>query len=216
MQPTEDLTVKAFALGTWMTNCYVISTPNKKCWIIDAGFDPDELINYIQNQELQPEKIILTHAHLDHIAGLDHVHQTFPGVPIYIHETEKDFLTDTTLNLSAGVGIPIIAPEADHFLEHGQQLTLGSYNFEIRHTPGHSPGGICLYQKENNFVIAGDTLFENSIGRYDFPTSDGRTLYESIINQLYTLPDNTAVFPGHGNPTVIGHEKQNNPFVRPA
>ncbi|QDU33616.1 putative metallo-hydrolase [Poriferisphaera corsica] len=215
MEDTKTIQIHTFPLGAYQTNCYVLEAPNKACWIIDAGTDPDALIACIKDNELKPEKLLLTHAHHDHIEGVFKVREAFPDIPIYIHESEKEFLTDTTLNLSAIVGIPAVAPEADHYLEHGQVLHLAGIPFEVRHTPGHSPGGVGFYQPENHFIISGDTLFAGSVGRYDFPTSDGPTLGKSILEQLYTLPDDTVVYPGHGPSTSIGQEKQTNPFVRP-
>ncbi|QQE11684.1 MBL fold metallo-hydrolase [Planctomycetota bacterium] len=215
MEDTKTIQIHAFPLGTFQTNCYVLEAPDKTCWIIDAGTDPESLIACIQENDLEPEKLLLTHAHHDHIEGISQVREAFPEIPIYIHEAEKDFLTDTSLNLSAMLGMPSIAPEADHFLEHGQILQLSGIPFEVRHTPGHSPGGVGFYQADNKFIISGDTLFAGSVGRYDFPTSDGPTLAKSIIEQLYTLSDDTVVYPGHGPATTIGQEKQTNPFVRP-
>ncbi|WP_432799987.1 MBL fold metallo-hydrolase [Poriferisphaera sp. WC338] len=214
MENTKTIQIHTFSLGTFQTNCFVLEAADKSCWIVDAGFEPNALIACVQENGLVPEKLILTHAHHDHIEGIHKIREAFPNIPIYVHESEKDFLTDTTLNLSAALGMPAVAPEADHFVTHGDTLSLAGMTFEIRHTPGHSPGGICLYQPENEFVISGDTLFANSIGRYDFPTSDGQALFNSIKTQLFTLPDNTTIYPGHGPSTTIGHEKATNPFLQ--
>lgn len=207
-----DLRIQTFTLGQWQTNCYVLSV-GKSCWIVDAGFAPEPMLSAIDRQGLRVEKVVLTHAHLDHIAGLHAVRHRYPDVPILIHADEEDFLTDTRLNLSAAIIDPVVAPEATGLLHHGEQLELNGVLFEIRHTPGHSPGGITLVQPDHHLAIVGDTLFAGSIGRYDFPTSDGPRLMQSISEQLLTLPDDFRVLPGHGPETSIGRERATNPYL---
>lgn len=217
---TGKIDVRSFALGDWQTNCYVLHAHAPKalrgspCWIIDAGFDPSPLIAYIREHALRPTQLILTHAHLDHIAGVEAVRVAYPEVPILIHPDERAFLSDPMLNLSVMIEEPVIAPDATGELVQGQKLELAGVGFEVRHTPGHSPGGISLYQPDDGFVIVGDALFAGSVGRADFPTSNGRQLIESIRTQLLTLPDATKVYPGHGPPTTIGAERAHNPFLK--
>jgi len=209
-----ELKIHAFTLGQWMTNCYVVHAEGSKtCWIIDAGFDPDPMIEAVKQYGMTPSMLVLTHAHVDHIAGINTVRESWPDLPIAIHEAEAKFLSDPILNLSAGAGMNITAPEPDRLLHHGDTLTLDGLDFEVRHTPGHSPGGICLYQSDCGVALVGDTLFYDSIGRHDFPTSDGEQLMRSIREQLMTLPDPTEVYPGHMQPTTIGRERQLNPFL---
>jgi len=211
----SELELRSFCLGQWMTNCYVLfKRGSTSCWIIDASFEPQAMIDAIRRMGLTPVKIILTHAHLDHIAGLQQVHDQWPDAPIYIHARERDFLTDTTLNLSAMAGIPVVAPEATDTLSHGQVIDLDGLNFEVRHTPGHSPGGLSLIHHESQTAIVGDTLFAGSIGRYDFPTSNAGDLFRSITEQLMSLPDGYSVHPGHGPSTTIGDERRQNPYLR--
>ena len=210
---SDELTIKTFCLGDWMTNCYVVSV-GKACWIVDAGFYPDELLAYVGEAGLTVEKVVLTHAHVDHIAGLSLVREAYPDVPIMIHEAEQAFLTTPELNLSVALPDPVIAPTATDVFRHGDTLTLGGIDFNIRHTPGHSPGGVCLYQQENSVALVGDTLFAGSIGRYDFPTSDGQALLRGIREQLLTLPDKVRVLPGHGPETTIGRERVSNPYLQ--
>ena len=211
--------ITPFVLGPFETNCYVVQVPagesgERPCWIVDAGFDPDEMIRFIQSEGLKPVAAVLTHAHADHIAGLASVRRAFPGIPILIHEAEADWLGDPMLNLSAMGGIPITAPRADRLLADGERLYLGESEWEVRHTPGHSPGGIALIHEPSHQALVGDALFAGSVGRSDFPGSDPEVLARSIRSRLYTLPDRTRVFPGHGPPTTIGREKRSNPFVR--
>lgn len=208
------LKTKRFCLGDWATNCYLVYTDSGACWIVDAGFGPDYMLRYIHENKLRPEKIVLTHAHLDHVGGLEEMSQAFPEAPILIHEAERDFPADPMLNLSAALSEEVIAPDPTGTLKHGETLQLDGIDFQIRHTPGHSPGGICLYQPEHQLAIVGDTLFAGSIGRHDFPTSDGAALLRGIHEQLLTLPDETRVLPGHGPETTIGRERLTNPYLR--
>lgn len=211
--PWSKLHIETFCLGEWMTNCYVVRV-GQACWIVDAGFEPQPMLSYVREQQLQVEAIVLTHAHVDHIAGLHAVRAHWPAPPLLIHEAEEHFLTEPTLNLSIVLEEPITAPTATGTLAHGQTLELAGVTFHVRHTPGHSPGGICLHQPDSKVAIVGDTLFAGSIGRFDFPTSDGPTLLRSIREQLLTLPDETKVLPGHGPATTIARERAGNPYLQ--
>ncbi len=207
--------VECFPLGPFATNCYVVSEDGAAgCWIVDASFSPGALVDYVRGAGLRPELIVLTHAHLDHIAGLDELREEFPGVPAVIHEAEKLFLEDAALNLSAGYGFPVSVRAAERTVRGGEVLMLGGSSWKVLHTPGHSPGGITLYCAEAGIALVGDTLFHESVGRFDFPTSDEGDLKRSIREVLYALPEETRVLPGHGEETTVGHEKMGNPFVR--
>jgi len=211
----NELLIESFTLGEWMTNCYVVHVRHQTaCWIIDAGYDPLLMIDYIKNNNLEPKQVILTHGHLDHIAGLSGLRAVWPKLPILIHPAEQQFPGDPALNLSIMIQQPIVGPDPTGTIEHDQTLTLGGIDFLVKHTPGHSPGGITLYQPIEAVAIVGDTLFAGSIGRYDFPTSDGATLMKSIYEQLMTLPDDTRVLAGHGPDTTIGKERDHNPFLQ--
>ncbi|MDC7124714.1 MAG: MBL fold metallo-hydrolase, partial [Spirochaetales bacterium] len=202
------------SLGSWQTNSYVITKDGENtCWIIDAGFEPDVMIKYIKDKALIPERLIYTHAHLDHIAGVNDIIKEFPDIKTAISPEEKSFLSDPVKNMSSMMGFEIKAPEADQFLSDGDILNFCGSDFVVFSTPGHSPGGICLYQKEENILFSGDTLFQGSVGRYDFPTSNGQDLFDSIKNKLMILPDSTNVYPGHGGKTTIGFERTNNMFL---
>ena len=212
---TPRIQLAAFTLGPYATNCYVVSvTGSDRCWIIDAGYDPDPMIQAVRDQRLQPEAIILTHAHCDHVAGLALVLDAFPGTPVSLHRAEQEFPASPELNLSIFSGEPISAPPPDTLLEGGETLDLAGTRWAVLHTPGHSPGWITLHNADAGIAIVGDTLFADSIGRYDFPTSDFAALERSIREKLYTLPDDTKVYPGHGETTSSGREKKSNPFIR--
>ena len=210
-------TIQRFALGDFQTNCYIITRgdpkPGKSCWIIDVGYQPDELLAAVEDQQLVVDAIILTHAHADHIAGVTEAHSRFPGCPILLHESETEWMNDPMLNLSAAIGLSVTAPSPTRDLQGGEELTLEDMTWQVRHTPGHSPGGISLIHTESGTAMVGDTLFQGSIGRTDFPGSSMDTLANSIRTQLYTLDPKTICCPGHGPPTTIEHEMENNPFV---
>lgn len=214
--PIEDL-IEGFTLGPFATNCYIVRAPEgDACWFVDASWGAEALVERARERNLKPERLLLTHAHPDHIAGVADIKSAHPDLPVAIHSAERDWLNDPVKNMSARLGEDELrVGEADDTLEDGQTLTLGDSSWSVLHTPGHSPGGVSLYCEAIGVVIAGDTLFQGSIGRFDFPASDEHTLFASIREKLYALPDETIVLPGHGGATTIGHEKASNPFVRP-
>ncbi len=210
--------IQVFPLGGFQTNCMILTQgepePGKSCWIIDCGYEPEPLLDAIEEQGLVPEKIILTHAHADHIAGLLEARSRFPDVPIYMNELEVSWLTDPILNLSAAIGLSVTAPSPEGFLEHGDEISLEQLTFRVAHTPGHSPGSISLIHEESKLAFVGDTLFSGSVGRTHFPGSSADVLADSIRTHLYTLDKETVCFPGHGPATQIGLEMNSNPFVQ--
>ena len=214
MSTPPQLQIASFSLGDWLTNCYVLHVDGSTdCWIVDAGFEPEPLIEYVRQHQLEPRQVLLTHAHVDHIAGLSALRAFWPGVSILIHAAEKAFLTEPMLNLSSALDRALIAPDATGTLDPAEPLTLDGHEFEVRHTPGHSPGGVALYQQQEKVVFVGDTLFAGSIGRHDFPSSNGPLLLETIRSQLLSLPDDTRVLSGHGPDTTIGEERRHNSFL---
>ncbi|MEM1212753.1 MAG: MBL fold metallo-hydrolase [Planctomycetota bacterium] len=205
--------IETFSLGPFQTNCYVLRHAGST-WIIDPGQDPEPLLAYLEAEQITPGRVLLTHAHADHIAGLPALTERFPELPIAIHAAEASYPGDPAENLSLGFGIPLVAPEPTELLEGGQTLDFAGLTIELRHTPGHSPGGLTFHLPGEQLAIVGDTLFAGSIGRTDFPHSDHEALMRSIQQQLLTLPDDTTLLPGHGPGTTVGRESQTNPFLQ--
>ncbi|MCH7814224.1 MAG: MBL fold metallo-hydrolase [Planctomycetes bacterium] len=186
------------------------------CWIIDPGPPPQahQMIQFIEEHRLVPTAVVLTHAHADHIAGVDDVCRVFSDLPIYLAREEWGMLRDANENLSAMAGVPVaVVAEPVHDLPEGAVLDLGDTRWHVLDTSGHSPGGRSLYCAEQGVVLAGDALFAQGIGRYDFPHSDGRRLLRNIHEKLMTLPDETRVLSGHGPDTTVGTERRDNPFL---
>ena len=215
--PTGTPVIQVFPLGDFQTNCFIVTdgdpAPGKSCWIVDCGYEPAPLLDALKEQQLVVERIILTHAHADHLAGVTEARSQHPDAPIYMHQLEESWLTDPMLNLSAALGLSITAPSPEGFLGHGDTLILDSLTWRIAHTPGHSPGSISLIHEPTKKAIVGDTLFNGSIGRTDFPGSSFEQLEQSIRENLYTLDPETTCFPGHGPKTKVGHEIVTNPFI---
>ncbi|MFN9133864.1 MAG: MBL fold metallo-hydrolase [Phycisphaerales bacterium] len=215
----SGITIRGFTLGPWQTNCYVVSAEASAgqpaaCWLIDASFTPGRMIAQIRDSGLRPSLLLLTHAHLDHIAGVAECCNAFAPLPVAINAEEARWLGDPELNLSMLTGLPTTAPGPDRELSDDETLVLGKHDCRVLHVPGHSPGSVAFYFPGANTVIAGDALFRESVGRTDFPNSSPQVLARSIRTRLYTLPSATMVLPGHGPATTIAHELKHNPFVR--
>jgi hydroxyacylglutathione hydrolase len=211
------LTVKAFSFNPVEENTYILYNEKKQCCIIDPGcYFPEEeekLKKFIAENGLLPVLLLNTHCHLDHVFGNKLVHDTW-GLKLHIHEKEKQML-----DLAPASGemwqLPFENYKGDLiFINENSDITIGDDKIETRFTPGHSPGHVCFYVKDGNFAVSGDVLFNGSIGRTDLPGGDFHTLITSIQTQLFTLPDETKIYPGHGPMTTIGFEKMNNPFVK--
>lgn len=210
------LNVHFFTFNPFDENTYIISNHKKECWIVDPGMyeqrETDAFISFIEKQQLNPVAIINTHAHLDHIFGVE-VLKTKYNIPFGIHEQELPVLQrgqETAAMFGMKMGS---VPVADFYIPHGMPLQLGDDNVSVFLTPGHSPGSISFYNAEGGWVIAGDVLFNGSIGRTDLPGGDFDTLIASIRTHLFKLPDDTTVLSGHGPSTTISNEKRYNPFI---
>ncbi|WP_421379812.1 MBL fold metallo-hydrolase [Bacillus salacetis] len=205
---------KRLPLGPLQTNCYCLWNDKKECVIFDPGEEAGKLINWLNNNQLKPLGILLTHAHFDHIGAVDKVREAF-DIPLYVHEKEAKWLLDPSLNGSQRFGMSELLrlKPADYILTNEKTLSLGDFRFDLYETPGHSPGSISYYYEEERIVFAGDTLFMGSIGRTDLPGGNHNELLKSIHDHLLTLPEDTIVLSGHGPETTIGNEMDSNPFL---
>ena len=208
------LNVRTYPLGYIQTNCYIVSNATKQCLIFDPGGEGEKIISELRRLKVKPLAILLTHAHFDHIGSVDQLRECF-DIPVYIHTAEKKWLVDPIKNGSSKYAeIPsIICKEADFLLNNESELQIGDFTMELLHTPGHSPGSITYYFKQQNFAIVGDTLFQNSVGRTDLPGGNEAQLMKSIHTKLLILPETTLVYPGHGSFTTIEEEMDSNPFL---
>jgi glyoxylase-like metal-dependent hydrolase (beta-lactamase superfamily II) len=211
------LNVKVFTFNPVQENTYVLFNENKSAIIIDPGcyFDEEKSIleQYIHTNKLQVKQLINTHCHLDHVFGNKWVHETF-GVELYLHFNEKMMLEYAPTSGNQW-GLPFENYNGPlHFLQEGSTIFLDDDKLEIFLTPGHSPGSLCFYAAKEAFVIGGDVLFRNSIGRTDLPGGNYTALINSIKENLWPLPNDTVVYSGHGPSTTIGYEKRNNPFLQ--
>lgn len=200
-------------------NCYVLSWPDHhRCIVVDPGLQIESILELLQMEGLTPALILNTHGHADHIAGNEYLKAKWPAAPLVIGAGDAEMLIDPVQNLSAAFGLPVTSPPADQLVRHGDIVATDGWEFEVREAPGHSPGHVVYVcrQTSPNFVLGGDVLFQGSVGRTDFPGGSFEQLKTSIRTQLYSLPDETVVFSGHGPPTTTGREKRTNTFVRGA
>jgi len=204
--------LESLCLGPFQVNCYILAVENNsKAVIIDPGDEEKKIRRALDIHRLEPALIINTHGHIDHIGCNDKF-----GVPVYIHRMDSAMLQDPKLNLSN-----FLQPRPYHMqyqvkvMEDKEKIELGLIELEVMHTPGHTPGGICLLLKkpQNKILFSGDTLFYQGVGRTDFPGADEGQLIKSIKEKLFKLPEDTVIYPGHGASSTIGQEKKNNSFL---
>ena len=211
------------AAPPFMKNGFVLGCEvTREAVLIDPGDDVDMLLAAVRKHALKPVAILLTHAHLDHVTGVARAREAL-GAPVWLHQ-DDNFLYEGVVQQGRMFGFQVEPqPPVDNVYAPDQKIRFGEYEFWVRHTPGHCPGGVCLavngYPRtqgptERRILIVGDTLFAGSIGRTDLPGGDMETLLRSIREVLFSFPDGTPVYPGHGEPTTIGQERRSNPFLR--
>ncbi len=199
--------------GMLGVNTYlVVDETSNKAFIVDPGGWTDKMKAHLESTGAALEYIVLTHGHADHIMGIPKLMEEYPQLKIVACEQERQMLGDPDFNMSRQFGQPTRI-SADIYVNDGDTMSIGNMQLQFLFTPGHSPGGMCVYIPSDNVLFSGDTLFQASIGRTDFPGCSFKKLSDSIHGKLWPLPAETNVFPGHMGPTTIGYEKEHNPFV---
>jgi hydroxyacylglutathione hydrolase len=210
------ITIKQFTYNAFQVNTYILHDATLECIIIDAGMESkveeNEIIDYIESKKLKPVLLVNTHTHIDHILGNNFIATKY-NIPLVAHKDAEPFISRAPV-YGQTFGISMENPkDIDQFIDENSALVFGKSKLKVLLTPGHADGSLCFYSPEDHFVISGDVLFYQSIGRTDLPTGSYEVLQKSIWEKLFTLPDETVVYPGHGPETTIGYEKVNNPFI---
>lgn len=214
-QPAEEdiLIIERLVVGALQTNCYIVGDEvSKECIVIDPAGEADVILDTVERLELDVKLVVNTHGHFDHIMANGQVMEA-TGAPLAIHPDDADMLSNPLRSFALFVGKIRPSPAATVLLEDGGTVEVGSIKLEVLHTPGHSPGSVSLWHAEEKVVFSGDALFNMGIGRTDFPGGSYRVLLQSVRERLFTLPDETVVYSGHGPQTTIGFERTHNPFL---
>jgi glyoxylase-like metal-dependent hydrolase (beta-lactamase superfamily II) len=212
--------IDRLVLGAYENNCYIVRRNEKAtdCLIIDTGLIAEALIDFLKGKNLDPQALILTHGHADHIAGVAVLRKNFDKIKVCIHKADSHMLGDAVSNFSYLAGAKIANAPAEVLFDKEEQIEYAGLKFQLIHTPGHTPGGICLYNSDEKILFSGDTLFAGSIGRTDFSGYDAQKSFEHLIEnireKLLVLPDDATVLPGHGKATTIKQEKLYNSYLR--
>lgn len=201
-------------LGPFMTNTYILyNEETMEGLVVDPSFSPEHYIKAISENKIHLRSIFLTHGHVDHMAGMNELRKAFPAAKMYMDKRDQPFLRDPEKNLSYMFPVPTLVDDADVWVKDGDEIETCGYTFQVIDTAGHTPGGISFYMKREGLVFTGDSLFQGSIGRTDFPGGSLKELTGTIKKNLFSLPDSTVVLSGHGEQTTIGQEKKTNPFL---
>ena len=218
----REIEINCIVSAPFEENSFIVRKKSEKnCFVVDPGFEPDRIIAFIEQNELTPTAFLITHGHSDHIAGNEALKGRWPDCPLVIGQGDADKLADPRLNLSADFGAKLISPKADITVEDGQTFDTAGFALEVLEIPGHSRGHVVYHWagqsgqggEDPEVVFVGDVIFNGSIGRTDFADGNFQDLADGIHKKLFTLPDNTVLFPGHGPSTTVEREKTMNPFV---
>jgi hydroxyacylglutathione hydrolase len=209
--------IATFTFNPFGENTYVVYDETGEAIVVDPGnYDAEEseaLVAFIQDNKLKPVLIANTHAHVDHVLGVTHVKRQF-GIPFALHIDEEPVLRSVKVYAPNYGFTAYEEPEVDHWIEVGEPLRFGNSSLKVLFVPGHAPGHLAFYDEVSQSLLAGDVLFRESIGRTDLPGGSHPVLMRSIIEEVFTLPEDVKVYPGHGPATTVGHERKYNPFFR--
>jgi hydroxyacylglutathione hydrolase len=208
--------VRTFTGGPFAQNGYLaVCEQSGEAVVVDPGAGAAGMVRHLSSADTTPSAILLTHAHLDHIEGIETIRATFPDVPIHLHPADRP-LYDAAPQQAVAFGVPPFdVPPPDHELAAGQRIEFGGCHLDVRHTPGHSPGHVILWAEDDLLAFVGDVVFAGSIGRTDLSGGDFRALIESIRREVLTLPAATRLLSGHGPETTVEWEARHNPFLAP-
>jgi len=212
----SEIVVKPVLSTPFQQNGYVVHRKDEKdCFVVDPGLEPENYLKHFEKKGLTPVALLVTHGHGDHIGGIGAIREKWKSAKIYIGELESEKLTDPEKNLSASIGLSFTTPKADVLLKEGDKLELAGITLEVRHVPGHSRGHVVYWipAEPKGMLFVGDVIFQGSIGRSDFPDSDPATQIPMIQSKIMVFPDNTVIYPGHGDSTTVGAERRSNPFL---
>ncbi|RDU23945.1 MBL fold metallo-hydrolase [Anaerosacchariphilus polymeriproducens] len=208
----KQINIEQYVVGMVQTNCYIaVNSITKEAVIIDPADQAELLEKKITEKGVKPVAILLTHGHFDHILAAEELAGSYK-IPVYAHGDECEILKTPSLNLST-MSHREVKMEPDVILKDNQEIELAGFQIRVLHTPGHTKGSVCYYMEEEEVLFSGDTLFQQSVGRTDFPTGSSVEIVRSIKEKLAILPDSVQVYPGHEGITSIGHEKKFNPFI---
>lgn len=204
------LNVKTLTVSVLDSNCHLIYN-DEEALIVDPGAEAERIKAAIEELDVRPVAILLTHTHFDHIGAVDEIREEYK-IPVYVSSEEEDWLQNPTMNLSRMQGEDLIVGAAEHIFQPEEEVEIGDFSFKVVATPGHSPGSVSFIFADGEFVVTGDALFAGGVGRTVFPGSEPEKLVPNVREKLFTLPDHYTIYPGHRETSTIGKEIETNPF----